>query len=225
MPITQSRCVHSSPRNDIAVGRTDPGKRDLRLCAGDHRRSGALAGVAPVAGPRVYYANHASHADFVLVWACLPHDLRERTRPVAGLDYWSKDAIRRFAADRLFRSVLIDRSHAAGKDDPIRRMAAALESGDALIVFPEGTRNTTDARLLPFKSGVYHLAVACPDVEFLPVWIENLSRVMPKGRFFPVPLLCTITIGAPLQLRAHEDKETFVARTRDALLTLAPSEA
>jgi len=182
-------------------------------------------GCAPVAGPRVYYANHASHADFVLVWACLPHDLRERTRPVAGLDYWSKDAIRRFAADRLFRSVLIDRSHAAGKDDPIRRMAAALESGDALIVFPEGTRNTTDARLLPFKSGVYHLAVACPDVEFLPVWIENLSRVMPKGRFFPVPLLCTITIGAPLRLRAHEDKETFVARTRDALLALAPPEA
>ena len=182
-------------------------------------------GCAPVAGPRVYYANHASHADFVLVWACLPHDLRERTRPVAGLDYWSKDAIRRFAADRLFRSVLIDRSHAAGKDDPIRRMAAALESGDALIVFPEGTRNTTDARLLPFKSGVYHLAVACPDVEFLPVWIENLSRVMPKGRFLPVPLLCTITIGAPLQLRAHEDKETFVARTRDALLALAPPEA
>jgi len=198
------------------------------ICGFARAITGARArwqGCAPVAGPRVYYANHASHADFVLVWACLPHDLRERTRPVAGLDYWSKDAIRRFAADRLFRSVLIDRSHAAGKDDPIRRMAAALESGDALIVFPEGTRNTTDARLLPFKSGVYHLAVACPDVEFLPVWIENLSRVMPKGRFFPVPLLCTITIGAPLQLRAHEDKETFVARTRDALLALAPPEA
>ncbi|TMG98645.1 MAG: 1-acyl-sn-glycerol-3-phosphate acyltransferase [Betaproteobacteria bacterium] len=198
------------------------------ICGFARAITGARArwqGCAPVAGPRVYYANHASHADFVLVWACLPHDLRERTRPVAGLDYWSKDAIRRFAADRLFRSVLIDRSHAAGKDDPIRRMAAALESGDALIVFPEGTRNTTDARLLPFKSGVYHLAVACPDVEFLPVWIENLSRVMPKGRFFPVPLLCTITIGAPLRLRAHEDKETFVARTRDALLALAPPEA
>ena len=198
------------------------------ICGFARAITGARArwqGCAPVAGPRVYYANHASHADFVLVWACLPHDLRERTRPVAGLDYWSKDAIRRFAADRLFRSVLIDRSHAAGKDDPIRRMAAALESGDALIVFPEGTRNTTDARLLPFKSGVYHLAVACPDAEFLPVWIENLSRVMPKGRFFPVPLLCTITIGAPLQLRAHEDKETFVARTRDALLALAPPEA
>ena len=182
-------------------------------------------GCAPVAGPRVYYANHTSHADFVLVWACLPHDLRERTRPVAGLDYWSKDAIRRFAANRLFRAVLIDRNPAVRKDDPIRQMARSLESGDALIVFPEGTRNTTDARLLPFKSGIYHLAVACPDVEFVPVWIENLSRVMPKGQFFPVPLLCTITVGTPLQRQAQEDKAAFVARTRDALFALAPPEA
>jgi 1-acyl-sn-glycerol-3-phosphate acyltransferase len=198
------------------------------ICGFARAITGARArwqGCAPVAGPRVYYANHASHADFVLVWACLPRDLRERTRPVAGLDYWSKDAIRRFAANRLFRSVLIDRNHAARKEDPIRKMAAVLESGDALIVFPEGTRNTTDARLLSFKSGIYHLAVACPDVEFVPVWIENLSRVMPKGQFFPVPLLCTIAIGAPLQLQAHEAKATFVARTRDALLALAPPEA
>jgi 1-acyl-sn-glycerol-3-phosphate acyltransferase len=198
------------------------------ICGFARAITGARArwqGCAPVAGPRVYYANHASHADFVLVWACLPHDLRERTRPVAGLDYWSKDAMRRFAANRLFRAVLIDRNPAARKDDPIRQMARALESGDALIVFPEGTRNTTDARLLAFKSGIYHLAIACPDVEFVPVWIENLSRVMPKGRFLPVPLLCTITIGAPLHVHAQEDKATFVARTRDALLALAPPEA
>ena len=198
------------------------------ICGFARAITGARArwqGCAPVAGPRVYYANHASHADFVLVWACLPHDLRERTRPVAGLDYWSKDTFRRFAANRLFRAVLIDRNPAARKDDPIRQMARALESGDALIVFPEGTRNTTDARLLGFKSGIYHLAIACPDVEFVPVWIENLSRVMPKGRLLPVPLLCTITIGAPLHVQAHEDKATFIARTRDALLALAPPEA
>lgn len=180
-------------------------------------------GCAPMAGPRVYYANHTSHADFVLLWACLPPDLRERTHPVAGLDYWNKDAFRRFAAHRLFRSVLIDRAPTR-KEDPIRQMAATLEDGDALIVFPEGTRNTTDARLLPFKSGIYHLAAACPDVEFVPVWIENLSRVMPKGQFVPVPLLCTITIGTPLKVHLPEDKASFVARTREALLSLAPPE-
>lgn len=198
------------------------------ICGFARLLTGARArwqGCAPVAGPRVYFANHASHADFVLVWACLPDDLRERTRPVAGLDYWNKDALRRFVAHRLFHAVLIDRDPAERKENPIAQMAAALEAGDALIVFPEGTRNTTDARLLPFKSGIYHLAAACPDVEFVPVWIENLSRVMPKGQIVPIPLLCTLTIGAPVKLLAGEDKDTFVARTCNALLALAPPEA
>ena len=197
------------------------------ICGFARTITGARArwlGCTPTAGPRVYYANHASHADFVLVWACLPPDLRDRTRPVAGLDYWSKDAFRRFAAERVFKSVLIDRNPTAHRSGAIRQMANALDAGDALIVFPEGTRNTTDARLLPFKSGIYHLALACPDVEFVPVWIENLSRVMPKGQIVPVPLLCTLTIGPPIKLDGSESKATFVERARNALLALAPAE-
>lgn len=182
------------------------------------------AGGAPTAGPRVYYANHSSHGDFALVWACLPHDLRERTRPVAGLDYWEKDALRRYVAHRLFRAVLIDRNRDTREEDPIRKMAAALDGGDALIVFPEGTRNVGDARLQPFKSGIYWLAAACADVEFVPVWVENLSRVMPKGRIVPVPLLCTLTYGPALKLHEGEEKDAFVARTRNALLALSPPE-
>ena len=181
-------------------------------------------GGPPTAGPRVYYANHASHGDFALVWACLPADLRGRTRPVAGRDYWEASPVRRYVAERLFRAVLIDRKTETRTEDPIRQMAAALDGGDALIVFPEGTRNTTDERLQPFKSGIYWLANACPDVEFVPVWIENLSRVMPKGRILPVPLLCTLTFGDPLKLHDGEDKDAFVARARDALLALAPPE-
>jgi len=182
------------------------------------------SGGPPTAGPRVYYANHASHGDFALVWACLPHDLRERTRPVAGRDYWDATPLRRYIIGHFFRAVLIDRDAQARKEDPIRQMAAALEGGDALIIFPEGTRNVTDERLQPFKSGIYWLAKTAPDVEFVPVWIENLSRVMPKGRILPVPLMCTLTFGEPLKLHDAEDKDAFVARTRDALLALAPPE-
>ncbi len=182
------------------------------------------SGGPPTAGPRVYYANHASHGDFALVWACLPPDLRERTRPVAGLDYWEQTALRRYIIHHFFRAVLIDRSTGTRKDDPIALMAAALDGGDALIVFPEGTRNVTDERLQPFKSGIYWLARAAPDVEFVPVWIENLSRVMPKGRILPVPLLCTLTFGEPVKLHENEPKDAFVARMRDTLLALAPPE-
>ena len=101
-------------------------------------------------------------------------------------------------------------------------MAGSLDAGTSLILFPEGTRNTTDERLLPFKSGLFHLAGARPQVELVPVWIENLNRVMPKGEFVPIPLLCTVTFGAPLRLQAGEDKAAFLERARAALLAAAP---
>ena len=126
------------------------------------------AGGPPTAGPRVYYANHASHGDFALVWACLPADLRERTRPVAGADYWERGALRRHVATRVLNAVLIDREAATRTADPIDTMTLALANGDSLIVFPEGTRNTTDAPLLPFKSGLYHLAQRTIELEVIP---------------------------------------------------------
>ena len=177
---------------------------------------------APDPRPRVYFANHNSHGDFVLIWTVLPPALRRLTRPVAGADYWNASPLRRFFGTRVFRAVLIDRNPTTRQDDPIALMAGSLDAGTSLILFPEGTRNTTDERLLPFKSGLFHLAGARPQVELVPVWIENLNRVMPKGEFVPIPLLCTVTFGAPLRLQAGEDKAAFLERAQAALLAAAP---
>jgi 1-acyl-sn-glycerol-3-phosphate acyltransferase len=182
---------------------------------------GEWRGCAPDTRPRVYFANHRSHADFVLIWTVLPAPLRRLTRPVAGSDYWLKGRLRTFVGQRVFRAVLIDRNPATRDGNPIAIMTAALDENSSLIVFPEGTRNTNDEPLLPFKSGLYHLAKARPEVEFVPVWIENLNRVMPKGEFVPIPLLCTVTLGAPIALDADEDKPYFLERCRSALLALA----
>src|SRR5688500_11337829 len=129
----------------------------------------------PDTRPRVYFANHRSHADFVLIWTVLPTPLRRLTRPVAGADYWLKGALRRFMGQRVFRAVLIDRNPDTRDADPIAIMRAALDEKSSLILFPEGTRNVTDEPLLPFKSGLYHLARARPETELVPVWIENLN--------------------------------------------------
>src|SRR5262245_10315231 len=179
---------------------------------------------APDPRPRVYFANHNSHGDFVLIWTVLPPALRRLTRPVAGADYWTVSAPRRFFGERVFRAVLIDRNSASRQEDPIALMAGALDAGSSLILFPEGTRNTTEQRLLPFKSGLYRVAAARPSIELIPVWIENLNRVMPKGEYVPIPLLCTVTFGAPLTLGAGEDKAVFLERARSALLALAERE-
>ncbi len=187
-----------------------------------------LTGVRPVwrssipdKKPRVYYANHRSHGDFVLIWASLPSHLRYLTRPVAGADYWNVSALRRYIINRVFRGVLIARNAKEQQTSPVELMSQAISGGDSLIIFPEGTRNMGDD-LLPFKSGIYHLAKAHPEVEFIPVWIENLGRVMPKGTFMPVPLLCSLTFGHPLVLSPDETKDAFLARACAALLTLAP---
>ena len=182
---------------------------------------GEWRGCAPDTRPRVYFANHRSHADFVLIWTVLPSPLRRLTRPVAGADYWLKGWLRKFIGERVFRAVLIDRNPMTRDGDPIAIMAAALDQQSSLILFPEGTRNTGEEPLLPFKSGLYHLAKARPDVELVPVWIENLNRVMPKGEFVPIPLLCTVTLGAPIVLGTNEAKTVFLDRSRNALLALA----
>ncbi|MBV9236329.1 MAG: 1-acyl-sn-glycerol-3-phosphate acyltransferase [Xanthobacteraceae bacterium] len=183
---------------------------------------GEWRGCEPGSRARIYFANHNSHLDFVLIWSVLPGALRQVTRPVAGADYWLKGQARRLIIERVFNAVLIDRTAASQEHNPVTRMIAALDEGASLILFPEGTRNMTEARLLPFKSGLYHLAKARPDVELVPVWIENLNRVMPKGEIVPIPLLCTVTFGAGMQLAEGEDKVGFLERARAALLAIAP---
>lgn len=173
---------------------------------------------------RLYYANHSSHGDFVLLWASLPAQMRKRTRPVAGSDYWQKPGVRSFLINRVFNGVLVDRERKEQGVSPLQPMLDALDGGDSLIIFPEGTRNLSDEPLLPFKSGLYHLAQARPEVELVPVWIANLNRVMPKGRALPLPLLCTLSFGAALQRIEGEGKEAFLERARNALLALAPKE-
>lgn len=176
-------------------------------------------GGAPAPAQRIYFANHTSHADFVLIWASLPSELRAGTRPVAAADYWEKGPLRRYLINEVFHGVLIDRDATTRRYDPIDVILAALEAGASLIVFPEGTRSTS-GEMLPFKRGIYYIARQRPDVELIPAWIENLSRVLPKGEFLPVPLLCSVTFGAPMHIMAGEDRDAFLARLRQAVVDL-----
>ncbi len=168
---------------------------------------------------RLYFANHSSHLDFILLWALLPARLRWHTRPVAGADYWNASPMRRYLINKVFRGVLIERNGAKGAD-PLAPVMVALEQGDSLIFFPEGTRNLGED-MLPFKSGLHRIACECPQAELVPARIENLNRVLPKGRHIPIPLICTITFGVALKKRGDEDRGEFLARARQSVIDLA----
>ncbi|MDD9726985.1 lysophospholipid acyltransferase family protein [Roseovarius sp. SK2] len=173
---------------------------------------------------RVYFANHTSNGDFILIWTVLPPNLRRRTRPVAGADYWLKSPLKTFIGRDVFNAVLIDRDTEPRTQDPIKLILDGLDAGASLILFPEGTRNTTDKPLLPFKSGLYNISDARPEVDLVPVWIDNLNDVMPKGKLVPIPLLCTVTFGAPIRVEPGEDRKDFLNRAETALQALAPAD-
>jgi 1-acyl-sn-glycerol-3-phosphate acyltransferase len=174
---------------------------------------------------RVYFGNHASHLDFIIIWSALPADLRKSVRPVAGRDYWSRAPVRRYLAGRVFDAVLIERSHPAATQAvaaaraSIQRMADEIGDRHSLIVFPEGTRGA-NGEVGSFKSGLYHLSRLRPDVELIPVLLENLNRILPKGEILPVPMLSRVVFGPPVSTNLDEDKHEFLARARHALVQL-----
>jgi 1-acyl-sn-glycerol-3-phosphate acyltransferase len=176
------------------------------------------AGTAPIPTQRIYFANHSSNGDFVLIWTVLPATLRSATRPVAASDYWLTSQLRAFIGREVFNAVLIDRRPEMRTEDPVALMTGALDQGSSLIIFPEGKRNSGPEQLLPFKSGLYHMAVARPDIDLVPVYIRNLNRVMPKGEVIPVPLICSVIFGEAMHLSPGETKDDFLSRARQALL-------
>ena len=225
-------------------------------------------GCPPKAEQRIYFANHQSHADMVLIWAALPEELRSITRPIAAKDYWTKTPFRQWITTAVFNAVYVDRqatptrpappmaaasatdtdtsnhadtATAGGPDplpeapppapspealraalpesDPLAPLVRALEDGDSIVIFPEGTRGHGDEPQ-PFKSGLFKLAQMFPQVVLVPAWINNVQRVMPKGEVVPVPLLCSVTFGAPLALEAGEERRPFLDRARLAVIAL-----
>jgi 1-acyl-sn-glycerol-3-phosphate acyltransferase len=176
-------------------------------------------GCSATAIQRIYFANHTSHVDTIALWAALPRALRAMTRPVAARDYWGK-GLRRYIATKALHAVLIDRTREDPNHDPLEPLLAAIAAGDSLIIFPEGTRGTA-AIPAQFKSGLYRLAQRFPQVELVPVYLDNLHRSFPKGAVLPIPISCTVRFGTPLALLPEESKETFLARARSAVIELA----
>ena len=192
----------------------------IRVLTGSQAR---WHGCPPKAEQRIYFANHQSHLDWVLIWAALPRELRVRTRPIAARDYWTSSPFKQWLTSAVFNAVYVARTR-TDDQDPLEPLVQALQDGDSLVIFPEGTRSNKEEPQ-PFKSGLFHLSEQFPAVQLIPTWIDNVQRVMPKGEVLPVPILCTVTFGAPMTLQPGEDKRAFLDRARAAVLAVRPGRA
>lgn len=190
----------------------------VKLLVGAYAR---WVGCEPNSKQRIYFANHSSHVDTIALWAALPIRLRYSTHPVAARDYWGS-GIKKYIATKALRAVLIDRAREDRTTNPLAPLIDVLRQGESLIIFPEGTRGR-EPLPGPFKSGLFHLAEQFPNVELIPVYLENLHRAMPKGAVLPIPMTCTVRFGTPLRLEAREDKASFLERARGEVVKLAGS--
>ena len=169
----------------------------------------------------IFYANHSSHFDFLAIWASLPQAVRERTRPVAAKDYWDVPGLRGYLSSRLFRALYVERNRRDPETDPLEDVKAALRAGDSVILFPEGTRSL-DGCVQEFRKGLFHIAAEMPALTLVPVYLDNLNRILPKGEVILLPLLSRVIFGPPLERLPQEEKGTFLERARQKLVELQP---
>jgi 1-acyl-sn-glycerol-3-phosphate acyltransferase len=174
----------------------------------------------PKAGPAIIAANHNSHVDTLLLLTIFPARLMGRLRPVAAADYFLRGPLIGWFSRTLVGIVPIAR-HGGGGEDVLAPARAALEAGDIVIIFPEGTRGPGTDELGPMKAGVARLAAAFPDAPVIPVWIEGAGRVLPKGAVLPAPMNCTVLVGEPT--RWEGEREPFMEALRERLEELRKS--
>ncbi len=192
------------------------------LVGGTNLLSGATirwVGCEPATRQRIYFANHTSNLDFVAMWAALPPPIRVLTRPAAAHDYWTINRVRHYVAAKVFNAVLIERKKVTAHNNPIDQMLEAIGDMHSLIIFPEGRRNT-QPEIGEFKSGLYHLGKKRPDIDLIPVHIDNLNRILPRGEVLPVPLLSCISFGTPIRVLENEKKTDFLVRAREEVIRL-----
>jgi 1-acyl-sn-glycerol-3-phosphate acyltransferase len=189
-----------------------------RFLVGGHAH---WVGTVPQERQRIYFANHGSHLDALLLWSALPRELRATTHPAAAQDYWGTGTVKRFLAQKGLNAVLVDRSRSSASGDALAPLRKVLAEGRSLILFPEGTRSG-DRIPGPFKSGLYRLAMEFPGAELIPAYLDNPARSLPKGAYLPLPIICRTHFGAALEPIGDEGKEQFLERARAAVAALAP---
>lgn len=169
----------------------------------------------PQDGPAILVANHNSHLDAMLLVTLLPARLLPRIRPVAAADYFLRNRLMAWFALKVIGILPISRS---GGEDPLARAAEALERGDLLIFFPEGTRGEPE-QLAAFKSGLWHLLKRHPRVPVHPVFMHGLGKSLPRGEGLLVPFVCDAFAGEPLAWQ--EDKAAFMTSLKTCMDDLA----
>lgn len=161
----------------------------------------------PRTGPAIICANHNSHLDTMILMTIFPLRLLAKLRPVAAAEYFLQNRLLAWFALHIIGIIPIERNKSSCTEHPLANCSEALERGEILIIYPEGSRGQPEL-LASFQSGIAHLAKRHPDVPIYPVFIYGLGKVLPKGEIILVPFFCDLAIGEPMFWSSN--KKTFM---------------
>jgi 1-acyl-sn-glycerol-3-phosphate acyltransferase len=169
----------------------------------------------PNDGPAVLAANHNSNLDALALMSLMPLSLLPKLRPVAAVDYFFTSKAKGWFVTNIIGIIPVERGSAKKGGNPLAACEEALDRGEILVLFPEGSRGDPE-KLGPLKKGIGHLACARPDVLVFPIYMHGLGKALPKGSTVLVPFNCTVNVGEPLHgtggyndfMREFEDRIT-----------------
>ncbi|OYQ75700.1 1-acyl-sn-glycerol-3-phosphate acyltransferase [Wohlfahrtiimonas sp. G9077] len=171
----------------------------------------------PKEGAAILAANHTSHLDTLVLMSLYPLSQIHRVRPVAAADYFLRNRWIRWFAIHCIDIIPMDRSE-KGSAQSFKNVLSALEHGEIIILFPEGTRALTEDRDFKLKRGIHCLVKKMPDVTVHPVILRGLSKALPKGEALFVPFNCDVILGEPLMY--HDDAAQYLAALSQTYQTL-----
>ncbi len=155
----------------------------------------------------IMVANHNSHLDTAALLNLFPLTQLKSIHPVAAEDYFSSSALLFAFSKTCFNILPIPRTHITKSNNPIKRMCEIIETGESLIVFPEGSRGMPE-EMAPFQNGIAHLIQKYPDIPIVPVYLKGMGRSLPKGEFILIPFFCDLIIGESLYLKGSKEEIT-----------------
>ena len=170
----------------------------------------------PTSGPAIVVANHNSHLDTATILSLFPLSRVHLVRPVAAADYFMKSPLLAWFALTIMGILPIDRSAQRKTFDPLEESKAALDRGEILVLFPEGTRGEPE-QLDRFKRGVAHLARARPEVPVCPLFLYGLGKALPKGTLLLVPFNCDLVLGEPISWATTKENGGTIPAFLDVL--------
>lgn len=172
----------------------------------------------PKTGPAIIIANHNSHLDTLVLQSLFPLNKLSNIKPVAAADYFSRTRHMAWFANNIINIIPIERSRVIKGADPLAGCYRALDNGNIIIIYPEGSRGEPE-RISHFKKGIAHLAERYPDVPVIPVFMHGLGKALPKGEIILVPFFCDIYIGEKIIFSGNRNE--FMAKVTRSFEQLA----